>query len=143
MHVGRHALVYPVANATLHLQSDSDHASSTLSPTQQASLRLPPLVAKISFEKKGLWLWEEACIYRTLESLQGVIMPRCYGYYRRFVNLQETSIIPWSPKEAFPRSQETFDIFNMPNTHANLSILLLERLGNPPRQDRLEPPGLR
>ncbi|KAI0670096.1 hypothetical protein C8Q78DRAFT_168174 [Trametes maxima] len=45
----------------------------------QDDVQLPPLVAKIAWQS----------------SLQGAAIPRCYGYLRGLVNLQETYFIPW------------------------------------------------
>ncbi|KAJ2989724.1 hypothetical protein NUW54_g8691 [Trametes sanguinea] len=135
MHEGRNANVYAVEKATVRRSSDGS--------TPSCASSLPPLVAKIAHERNGENVYKEAQMYSLLQSLQGVIVPRCYGYYRDFVNLQETSIIPWSPEEEFPRSETTFNIFQMPNTRASLNIVLLERLGEPPRRSKSAPPGLR
>ncbi|CDO75705.1 hypothetical protein BN946_scf184493.g3 [Trametes cinnabarina] len=86
--------------------------------------------------------FREAGMYRALEDLQGSILPRCFGYFRRFVNLQEMRITPWDPRAKFPRPESTFDAFKMPHTHASLNILLLEKLGKPPRTNCEPPPGL-
>ncbi|KAJ3008345.1 hypothetical protein NUW54_g3187 [Trametes sanguinea] len=140
MHRGKRAHVYRVTEAIVLQQSDGCSEPRPLQPP----LCLPPLVAKIALERWGRSLCEEAEMYRALAILQGIIMPRCYGYYRRFVNLQTTSITPWCPNDTFPRSA-TFDIFRMPNSCASLNILLLEKLGRPPRPDpvsRSVPSGL-
>ncbi|KAI9058670.1 hypothetical protein FKP32DRAFT_1761477 [Trametes sanguinea] len=139
MYRGKRAHVYQVTEAIVLQQSNGSTEPRALQPP----LCLPPLVAKIALERWGRSLCEEAEMYRALASLQGVIMPRCYGYYRRFVDLQTTSITPWCPHDTFPRS--TFDIFRMPNSCASLNILLLEKLGQPPRPDpvsRSVPSGL-
>ncbi|KAI0673235.1 hypothetical protein C8Q78DRAFT_1077511 [Trametes maxima] len=103
-------------------------------------VQLPPLVAKIAKESTGRMLSKEAGFYERLRSLQGVVTPRCYGYFRTFVNLQETYIIPWDTnpdKTVFPRSG--FSVYNLPHPAASLNILLLERLGRPLNQiPRLE-----
>ncbi|KAI0673248.1 hypothetical protein C8Q78DRAFT_1077522 [Trametes maxima] len=93
---------------------------------------VPPMVAKIAKESTGRKLSREAGFYERLRSLQGVIIPRCYGYFRRFINLQEVYIIPWdsNPDETvFPRTG--FSVYNLPHPAASLNILLLERLGRP------------
>ncbi|EIW56339.1 uncharacterized protein TRAVEDRAFT_49168 [Trametes versicolor FP-101664 SS1] len=87
---------------------------------------MPPLAVKIAARIKGRRLSEEADVYDQLSSLQGTIIPLCFGYFRRFVNLQEMSLAPWDPNCTFPRS---FDIYHMPHTDASLNMLLMERMG--------------
>lgn len=92
---------------------------------------IPPLVIKVASEREGRKLAEEAGMYRDLESLQGVVTARCYGYFRAAVNHLETAIRPWDDFNAidWPRTHDKLDIFRMPNPCASLNILLLERLG--------------
>ncbi|KAH9886660.1 hypothetical protein C8Q73DRAFT_714804 [Cubamyces lactineus] len=105
-------------------------------------LRLPPLVAKIARETTGRNLHHEAGMYRLLDSVQGIIVARCYGYFRGSVNLRELVIKPWDPHAKFPRSEDTFDIFRPPNPYASLGILLLEKLGPPASTLRTVPIGM-
>ncbi|KAI0651045.1 hypothetical protein C8Q79DRAFT_921914 [Trametes meyenii] len=102
----------------------------------QNGIQLPPIVAKLAKETTGRTLSREAGFYDTLRDLQGVVIPRCYGYFRTFVSLQETYIIPWDTnpdaKTVFPRVG--FSVYNLPHPAASLNILLLERLGRPLNQ---------
>ena len=92
--------------------------------------QIPPLVIKIASERGGHNLAEEAAMYDYLLCLQGSVIPRCYGYFRRVVNLQDYVVVPWSPKCKLPRSKADLDIFQMPNAHASLNVLLLEHAGH-------------
>lgn len=101
---------------------------------------VPPLVIKVAAERKGRTLAQEAGMYRDLESLQGVVIARCYGYFRTVVNHLQMAIRPWDDFDAidWPRIPDKFDIFQMPNSCASLNVLLLERLGeiiNPASDD--------
>lgn len=96
-----------------------------------AAYSIPPMVIKVSAETEGQNLAEEAAMYDYLQSLQGVVIPRCYGYFRCFVNLVEHVVIPWAPEPCtFPRDKK-LNMFRMPNQMASLNILLLEDAGEP------------
>lgn len=68
-------------------------------------------------------------MYEHLLGLQGIVIPQCYGYYRRTINLQDYVVKPWNPRCKFPRTRDDLDIFDMPNTCASLNVLLLEYVG--------------
>ena len=89
------------------------------------------MVIKIAGQTSGASLAKEAAAYNYLQCLQGIVIPRCYGYFRQTVNLQEYIVMPWDSqcKTKFPRRREDLDIFNMPNSCASLNILLLEYVG--------------
>ncbi|KAI0717911.1 hypothetical protein C8T65DRAFT_640357 [Cerioporus squamosus] len=90
---------------------------------------VPPLVMKVARLFKGRNVSQEAGMYKDLECLQGSIIPRCYGYFSAIVDHTQMSILPWDgPNCVYPR---TFDPFVPPHPSAPLSILLLERLGDP------------
>ncbi|KAI0659482.1 hypothetical protein C8Q70DRAFT_1053847 [Cubamyces menziesii] len=86
--ISKRSAVYEVAEAVV-LSADS-----SLIP----DLRLPPLVVKIAQEATGRNLYHEAGMYRLLDNIQGIILARCYGYFRRSVNLEELVIKPWEPR---------------------------------------------
>ena len=88
--------------------------------------QIPPLVIKVALEGHGRRLAEEAAMYTHLRPLQGVVIPRCYGYFRCYVNRQQHAVMPWEMEVDFPRQ---FDEFRMPHQMESLNILLLERLG--------------
>lgn len=90
---------------------------------------LPPLVIKIAKQSEGRRVSEEAGVYEQLREFQGRFIPQSYGYFRRPVNLQELTVMPWDPTCTFPRSEDTFDIYNMPHPCASLNLFLMERLG--------------
>ncbi|KAL1943371.1 hypothetical protein VTO73DRAFT_4446 [Trametes versicolor] len=102
------------------------------------SFSTPPLVVKVAKQTGGRRISEEAEAYDQLRGAQGTATGICYGYFRRSVNLQELSIPPWDPECTFPRSKETFDVHDMPNPCASLSVLLLQRLGKS-LQDTVDP----
>ncbi|KAI0323928.1 hypothetical protein GY45DRAFT_1332098 [Cubamyces sp. BRFM 1775] len=102
-----------------------------------------PLVAKIAEEIAGRNLYHEAGMYRLLDSVQGTILARCYGYFRGSVDLRELDIKPWDPHAKFPRSEDMLDIFRPPNPYASLGILLLEKLGPPASTLKTVPIGMK
>lgn len=61
---------------------------------------------------------KEASMYEEMESLQGVGIPRCYGWFE--VDMDPCYVTPINILNKPP------DLYNRPNT---LSILLLERAG--------------
>ncbi|KAH9934235.1 uncharacterized protein B0H18DRAFT_1187967 [Fomitopsis serialis] len=112
----------PDGNLELHLelseviqQEGCHHVYRVIPRTSHESSQAftyPPMVIKVSAESKfdGQSLAEEAAMYDHLMSLQGSVIPRCYGYFTR-----------------------PFMLFgNVGLTHnASLSILLLEFVGRP------------
>ncbi|RDX52605.1 hypothetical protein OH76DRAFT_1480706 [Lentinus brumalis] len=60
---------------------------------------------------------------------KGSIIPRCYGYFSATVDQTQMTILPWDgPDCSYPR---TFDPHVPPHPSAPLSVMLLERLGDP------------
>ncbi|KAI1785427.1 hypothetical protein LXA43DRAFT_846294, partial [Ganoderma leucocontextum] len=100
---------------------------------------IPPLVLKVAPEKRGRRLAEEGGMYNYLESVQGTVIPRCYGYFQKLVDHTKVTVLPWDRDCVYPRDEDKFDMFRMPNAHACLAVLLLERVGGPatdiPRDD--------
>lgn len=94
-----------------------------------SQFQIPPLIIKVASERGGRHVAEEAAMYDHLLCLQGSVIPRCYGYFRRVVNLHDYVVVPWLPNCEFPRSKADLDIFKMPNSHASLNVLLLEGVG--------------
>ncbi|TFK83176.1 hypothetical protein K466DRAFT_603083 [Polyporus arcularius HHB13444] len=103
---------------------------------------VPPLVMKVAKLFKGRNLSEEAGMYQDLECLQGSVIPRCYGYFCTTVDHTQLSITPWDgPDCSHPR---TFDPHVPPHPAAPLSMMLLERLGEPiPTGSRIESETIR
>ena len=78
------------------------------------SLHIPPLVAKVSRAGKHQDISHEAYCYGILEPLQGVAVPRCYGYFEGFGTITA--------------ADDAYDDVRIPGT-PNLSVLLLEKVG--------------
>ena len=89
----------------------------------------PFMIMKVATELDGRSIAEEALMYKHLRCLQGTVIPQCYGYFRRFIDLQDYVVAAWDPDCTFPRTEQSFDIFRMPNSRASLNILLLEDVG--------------
>ena len=114
----------------------------------QVPFPVPPLVAKIAAHKHGRLLAQEAGMYQYLRSLQGTMLPRCYGLFFGVVDLEEYTVVPWDrdhhdpyrTAQPFPR---LFDKYTTPNSRAGLAILLLENVGLPATHERREALGLR
>ncbi|KAH9910560.1 uncharacterized protein B0H18DRAFT_1068006, partial [Fomitopsis serialis] len=114
----------PDGNLELHLelsevinQEGHHHVYRVVPRTSHESSQAftyPPMVIKVSVESEsdGQGLAKEAAMYDHLISLQGSVIPRCYGYFTR-------------PSSLFG------NIWLMPNANASLSILLLEFVGRP------------
>ncbi len=96
---------------------------------ESRDMYIPPLVLKVAAEKRGRSVAEEGGMYNHLESLQGVVIPRCYGYFQTLVDHTKMTVLPWDGDCVYPRDETKFDIFRMPNAHACLSVLLLEQVG--------------
>ncbi|KAI0350543.1 hypothetical protein OH77DRAFT_1430877, partial [Trametes cingulata] len=92
---------------------------------------VPPLVIKVAPLRLGKRLAREAAWYEGLRCMQGVSLARCFGYFRREVDQRKIVVAPWDPDCKFPRTEEDFDIFDLPHPSASLNVLLLERLGSP------------
>ena len=88
-----------------------------------------PMIMKVAAELEGRTVAKEAVMYEHLHCLQGTVIPQCYGYFRRFIDLQNYVVTAWDPDCTFPRKEESFDIFRMPNSRASLNVLLLEDVG--------------
>ena len=101
-----------------------------LNADTELELYVPPLVIKVAAWFQGKNLCEEAGMYRVLESLQGIVIPRCFGYFRLAVDHTQMAILPWDGTACvYPRGPHTFDLHRPPHPAAPLKIMLLERLG--------------
>lgn len=58
----------------------------------------PPLVAKFSVETRSMFLLREAWFYEELQSLQGSVVPWCFGLYAARIPDGHT-FIPWADDE--------------------------------------------
>ena len=97
---------------------------------EQYPYYIPPFVIKVAAQREGKRIYREACMYKALESVQGLVVPRFYGYFRTTVNQYERTILAWDPQCKFPRDPAKFNIFRPPHPAASLNILLLEEVGD-------------
>ena len=63
-----------------------------------SSTGLPPLVVKFALRKRNKAMLREAWFYDELQSLQGNVAPRCYGYFEAKVP-PNCTVIPWKTVE--------------------------------------------
>ncbi|KAI0369551.1 hypothetical protein BV20DRAFT_1122014 [Pilatotrama ljubarskyi] len=104
--------------------------SITIIDEESLPFRVPPLVIKVAAHRQGgRRLAREAEWYDALRCMQGISLARCYGYFRREVDRRSQVVEPWDPACKFTRTEEDFDIFDLPHPSASLNVLLLERLG--------------
>ncbi|RPD61675.1 hypothetical protein L226DRAFT_522480 [Lentinus tigrinus ALCF2SS1-7] len=114
----------------------------TVTNADSVACYVPPLVMKVARLFKGRNVSEEAGMYRDLECLQGSIIPRCFGYFCTTIDHTQVAILPWDgPNCGYPR---TLDPHNPPHPAAPLSMMLLERLGDPiPTGSGIEPENIK
>ncbi|GJJ14147.1 hypothetical protein Clacol_008407 [Clathrus columnatus] len=98
---------------------------------------LPPLVVKISRHGHSENMEKEAWFYEELEPIQGIAVPRCYGFFQAHME-EGTEVSTWKADSAAgsnkdPHSFHSPSLCNKtpqaPTNPTLLSILLLERLG--------------
>ena len=93
---------------------------------------LPPLVAKIAYYEKGLWLAQEAGVYRYMRVHQGSLIPRFYGLFCVDVSLRDHTVVPWIDDDDPPVFPRLFSRYDRPNPEACLTIMLLEKVNGSP-----------
>lgn len=65
-------------------------------PSNAPNAKLPPLIAKIGRQHYSKWLLRECWFYEEMQSLQGTIIPWCYGlYHARIPVTPECAFLPW------------------------------------------------
>lgn len=102
---GRSGLVFkvqvePVAPVA-PVETSSPSGSSRISTPSTTAL--PALVAKIGRQHFNKWLLREAWFYEEMQSLQGLVIPRCYGLYSALIprpsghdhDHASGSFVPW------------------------------------------------
>jgi hypothetical protein len=57
------------------------HAASLTPTGAKAPHRFPPLVVKVCYGDRGRTLLHETSAYDEMECIQGVVVPRCFGYF--------------------------------------------------------------
>ncbi|KAJ3535023.1 hypothetical protein NM688_g7037 [Phlebia brevispora] len=115
-----------------------DFANST---PELTSVVFPPLVAKISHPNRETEIEHEAFYYDEMESIQGIVIPRCYGYFRgeipqgyTLVGEPDLSREGQTILDMEDSDSDTAQRFQSQRTTSNgsrvISILLLEQLGD-------------
>ncbi|KAF9503790.1 hypothetical protein BS47DRAFT_1334772 [Hydnum rufescens UP504] len=106
-------------------------------PTTTLPAHLPPLVLKVARSKRRAEIAREAWFYDELECLQGVVLPRCYGWFEAELT-EGQSFGPWT---ATRKSRDTENsnpewrfkgskLKEMSGSRNYVSVLLLEKLGD-------------
>ncbi|KAI0314532.1 hypothetical protein OF83DRAFT_1174655 [Amylostereum chailletii] len=106
---------------------------------------IPPLVVKVAFKHRVASLAREAWFYDELESLQGPVVPRCYGWFEMDLRTSPKeapyTVIGWPKSTMFgtdPCIERELSHERVPHAmlverdsrRDILSILVLEKLGN-------------
>ncbi|KAF9505045.1 hypothetical protein BS47DRAFT_580721 [Hydnum rufescens UP504] len=108
-------------------------------PTTTLPACLPPLVLKVARSKRRAEIAREAWFYDELECLQGVVLPRCYGWFEAEL-MEGQSFGPWmtatrrssdtessNPEWRFKGSKQ---LKEMSESRNYVSVLLLEKVGS-------------
>ena len=127
--------------------------SSPIGSQGSASAEIPPLVAKIGARSKNKRIAREAWFYDELQTLQGVMVPRCYGCFEarlpddctfkpRDERVEEPVVVDPEyeivPDEEFFRTrllgafnEGSRELLTRLDDDRTVTILLLERLSEP------------
>lgn len=116
--------------------------SASVSSPVDSDVYIPPLVAKVARPGRRGHLVREAWFYDELATLQGVSVPRCYGWFEAEVDVEDgTTVMPWvehtedsagySSSSGFEFELELWGpaLAALGSTTNVISILLLERVG--------------
>jgi len=107
-------------------------------PTIALPAHLPPLVLKVARSKRRAEIAREAWFYDELECLQGVVLPRCYGWFEAElaegqsfdrctrVTGRSSYTEKSNPEWRFEKSKQ---LTEMSHSRNYVSVLLLEKLG--------------
>lgn len=128
----------------------SGHSGHVLSvDPSMTCAKLPPLVAKFGAKGFNKYLLREAWFYDEMQTLQGEVIPWCFGFYRAMLP-KGMSLIPWLTDKHHRRKQseeseeQTFEwIGKFKSEYLDLvqsfaedpehcvTVLILERVGRP------------
>ncbi|KAF9503791.1 hypothetical protein BS47DRAFT_1355858 [Hydnum rufescens UP504] len=107
-------------------------------PTTTLPAHLPPLVLKVARSKRRAEIGREAWFYDELECFQGVVLPRCYGWFEAEL-AEGQSFAHWTgPNRRSSRTESSnpewlFEgsrqLKEMSHSRNYVSVLLLEKLG--------------
>jgi len=121
------------------------HSAIDLSSEEQvAATLLPPLVVKIARRDRCTYIAREAWFYDEMESLQGVCIPRCYGWFDAVIP-DGDQVDVWGG-QTFKGDSMVWPaglLRDLSHARNRVSLLLLERLGeelplNDPQVKKLE-----
>lgn len=145
---GRSGLIFkvqvePVSQGPSASSPSGSSGSSGIS-TPSTMVRPPPLVAKIGRQHFNKWLLREAWFYEEMQSLQGVVIPRCYGLYSARIprpsghdhDHASGSFVPWPWLEGW-RLRE----FNGQAVSPELLLHTYEKCGGKDKADEREVEG--
>lgn len=121
---GRSGLIFkvqvePVAPIAPVEPSSPSGSSGISTPSTTA---LPALVAKIGRQHFNKWLLREAWFYEEMQSLQGLVIPRCYGLYSALIphpSNHASSFLPWPWLEGW-RPRNSTGSPSLPTSSSNL-----------------------
>ena len=107
-------------------------------PAQILPGHLPPLVLKIGRSNRRAEIAYEAWFYDELECLQGVVLPRCYGWFEAELSKGQT-FGAWSQASENRLESEESEyeegftglLGEMSQSRNYVSVFLLEKLGEP------------
>ena len=108
-------------------------------PTQALPGHLPPLVLEVGRIKGRAEIAREAWFYDEMESLQGVVLPRCYGWFEAELAGGQTFGSWYSAGSKSSRTEKSNPEWRFKNSnrlrgmsHSRnfVSVLLLERLND-------------
>ncbi|OBZ77291.1 hypothetical protein A0H81_02066 [Grifola frondosa] len=114
--------------STISLSDPSEPSDVVLSP---APPMLPQLVVKVARPKYAESLSQEAAAYHEIQAIQGVSVPRCYGWFE--AELDQDHVLDERGESDGSDSDSSSDGYTANQSKApptnKISFLVLERLG--------------
>lgn len=107
---------------------------SLLDPSTDSSTApgLPPLVVKIARRDGVAYMAREAWFYDEMESLQGICIPRCYGWFEATLPSEVHCVTAWEGVPPDPDRLKWPDglLKELSEARNRVSVLLLEKMGD-------------
>ncbi|CAL1713735.1 unnamed protein product [Somion occarium] len=126
----------PIAQGEYGIILKANIEFSSSSP-ELARMKFPPLAVKVCRPRKYYKIPREAFYYEYLEPLHGSVIPRYYGLFQ--VTIPEGVAFKYWPIEKIRRPDPSCEIYNEDSDDEDhiayprvLTLLILERLGDPP-----------